>query len=143
MKDEQGQHQDEKTEISLAAIFILNPEDEKRLHPYALKCFNDWKAEIFNEVPQLEQLTIDEINTNINTYLNNDEQARANEYLDNISKWLGKCSDIGNNYSPYPYATWITHSMSEFKHLVKTAYKRKEKSEKEKAEAEEKDRQWD
>ncbi|MFC2013457.1 hypothetical protein ACFLU8_01005 [Chloroflexota bacterium] len=139
MKEEQGRQQNEKAEVSLAEIFFLGPEDEKRLHLYALKRFNDWKAEIFNKVPQLEHLTIDEINTDLNTHLNDNEQAWNAKYRDNILEWLGKCFDIGNNYSPYPYATWITHSMYEFKRLVKTAYERKE----EKAREEERKREED
>ena len=101
MKEEQGQQQNEKTEISLAEIFFLNPEDEKRLHPHALKRFNDFSTEIFNEVPQLEHLNIDEINTDLNTHLNDNEQAWNAKYRDNVSEWLGKCMDIGNGYSRY------------------------------------------
>ncbi len=138
MEEEQDQHQNEKTKI-----FGLTHEDEKRLSPYALKRFNDWKAEIIREVPQLEQLTLDEFNADINTYLNDDEKSWAAKHTGNISEWLRKCLDIGNGYSPYPYDRWIISSMSELKKSIKTAYERKGKAEKEKAEAEEKHQLWE
>ena len=144
MKEEQGQHQNEKTEISLAEIFLLNPEDEKRLHPHALKRLNDFKVEIFNDVPQLEQLTVDEFNADLNTYLNDNEQAWNAKYRDNVSEWLGKCIDIGNGYSRYSpvYAGWIISSMSELKRLFKTAYERKEEKAREEERKREEDRLW-
>ena len=120
MKEEQGRQQNEKTEISLAAIFFINPEEEKRLHPHALKRFNDFRTEIYNRLPQLEHLTIDEINTDLNTHLNEDEKARAAKYKDNISKWLRKCLDIGNGYSRYSpvYDTSVLSDMYGLKQLV-------------------------
>ncbi len=128
------------TEISLAEIFNLNPEIKKGLHPHALKRFDDWIVEIFNEVPQLGQLTIDEINVDINTCLNNDEKARATKYRAVVIEWLWKCTNVGKGYSPYSpvYDTLVISDMSGLKRLVKTAYKHKEEErEREKA------RQWE
>jgi len=46
----------------MAGMLSLKPEDEKRLHPEALKWFNAQKAEIQFEVP-LEELSDDDLNT--------------------------------------------------------------------------------
>jgi hypothetical protein len=143
MKQEQGRQQNEKTEISSSGIFYLNPEYEKRLHPHTLKRFNDWKAEIINEVPELEQLTIDKFNTDMNTYLNDEEKSRAVKYRDNVSKWLGKCIDIGNGYSHYSpvYDTSVISDMFGLKSLINKAYKaRAERIEAERKEKEDSER---
>lgn len=133
------------TEISLAEIFSLNPEIKKGLHPYASKCFNNWREEIFNEVPQLEELTIGEVDADINTYLNEAEKGWATKYKDNILEWLWKCTNIGEGYSPYPYATWVISAMSSLKSLIQKAYqtkgeeaREKERKQQEKAEEERK-----
>jgi len=140
MKEEQWQHQNEKPKF-----FGLKHEDEKRLHPHALKRFNDWKAEIIREVPQLDHLDIHEINADINTHLKDTEKDWAAKHKDNISAWLWKCIDIGKGYSCYSpvYDTSVISDMYGLKRLVKTAYESKAKAEKKKAEAEEKNRQWD
>jgi hypothetical protein len=124
--------------IKLAEIFALKPEDEKRLHPYALKRLRDWTEDLVREVPQFGQLDIDEINADINTYLNDDEKARATKDTADVAAWLWECIGIRIG-SPYPYDRWVTSDMSELKRLVKTAYERKEA----KAKAEEEDRQWE
>jgi hypothetical protein len=136
MKEEQGRQENEKTEI-----FGLKHEDEKRLHPYALKRFNDWKAEVFNEVPQLEQLTIDEFNAHINTYLNETEKDRAAKHKQNMLEWLRKCTNIVEGYSPYPYDRWVISDMSGLRSLIQKAYKaRAEKLEAERKEKEDSER---
>ncbi|MFC1929939.1 hypothetical protein ACFLW6_03660 [Chloroflexota bacterium] len=132
MKEEQRKHQKEKTKL-----FGLKHEDEKRLHPHALKRFNDWKAKIFNEVPQLEQITLDEVSADINIYLNDGEKSRAVKMEDNVSEWLRKCIDIGTGYSPYPYDSWVTSDMCGLKSLIIKAYKAKA----EKLEAERKEKE--
>ena len=113
----------------MAEIFALKPEDEKKLHSYALKRLRDWTEDLVREVPQLGQLDIDEINADINAYLNDDEKARVMKYKTDVAEWLRKCTDIGDGYSPYPYSTLAFHPMSELRQLVKTAYKRKEEKE--------------
>ena len=113
----------------MAEILALKPEDENRIHPYALKRFNDWKVDLLREVPQLPQLDMDGINADINTYLSEEEKARVTKHKADIAEWLWKCTDIGDGYSPYPYSTWVIHPMSELRQLVKTAYKRKDKKE--------------
>ena len=139
MKEEQGRQQNEKTKF-----FGLKHEDEKRLHPHALKRFDDFRTEISGEIPQLEQLTISEINAEINANLNDEEQARAAKYRGNILEWLWKCIDIGNGYSRYSpvYDTSVISDMSGLKQLVKTAYERKEEKTKEEERKREENRQW-
>ena len=136
MKKEQGQRQNEKT-----IFFGLKNEDEKRLHPHALKRFNDWKAEIVREMPQLDHLDTHEINADINACLDDDEKARAAKHKDNISEWLYKCTNIGKGYSRYSpaYDTSVISDMFGLKRLIKTAYECKEA----KAKAEEEHRQWE
>ena len=46
----------------MAGMLSLKPEDEKRLHPEALRWFNARRAEIQFEVP-LEELSDDDLNT--------------------------------------------------------------------------------
>lgn len=55
MEEEQERHQNEKTEISLAEIFFLNPEIKKGLHLYAAERYYKWLAEVFQEIAQLTQ----------------------------------------------------------------------------------------
>ncbi len=50
MKEEQGQQQDEKTEISLAEISSLNSEIKKGLHLYTEERYYTWLVEIFQEM---------------------------------------------------------------------------------------------
>ena len=53
MKEEQGQQQNEKTEISLAEIFFLDPEIKKGLHPNAALRNANWLIEVFDGISQL------------------------------------------------------------------------------------------
>ena len=116
----------------MAKILVLKPDDEKRVHPYALKRLSDWRAEILHDIPQLDQLEIDEINADVNAQLNEDERARARKCIADVMEYLKICMDIGDGYSPYPYSTWVIQPMSELKSLLKKVYQCKE----EKAETE-------
>ncbi|MFC1912687.1 hypothetical protein ACFLX7_00600 [Chloroflexota bacterium] len=142
MKEYQGQQQKEKDGISLAEILNLNHEIKEGLDPYASYRYNSWIKEMFNEVPQIEKPTIDEINAVINKYLSDDDNTQVEKYMQTILDWLHKCTNIGEMFSIYPYDRFVTSDMFGLKQLVKTAYERKARAEKEKAEAEEKDRQW-
>ena len=53
MKEEQGRQENEKTGISLAEIFFLNPEIKKGLCLYAAVRYCEWLAEAFQEIAQL------------------------------------------------------------------------------------------
>jgi len=111
--------------VKLSEILTLSPEDERRIHPHALKRFNDWRADILREVPLAGEYSIDEFNADLSIYLDDEEKARAMEYKAQIGGWLRKCIDLGDWPSPYPYSTWVVQSMSELKRLVKIAYERK------------------
>jgi len=95
----------------LAEIFSLKPEDEKKLHPYALKRLSDWRADILHEVPQLQQLDIDEITADANAFQNTAEKAKASKCKAELGEWLKSCMAIGDNYSPYPYDTNVIDAM--------------------------------
>jgi hypothetical protein len=70
----------------LAGMLSLKPEDEKSLHPEALKWFNAQRAEIRFEVP-LEELSDDDLNT----FLLNDEKREFQSCMEEISKGLYGC----------------------------------------------------
>ena len=73
-------------EIKLSEMLSLNPEDEKNLHPEALKWFNARRAEIQLEVP-LEELTDDDLNT----FLSDDEKREFMRCKNAIAKGLYGC----------------------------------------------------
>ena len=70
----------------MAEILGLKPEDERRLHPEALKWFNAQRAEIEFEVP-LEELSDDDLNI----FLSDDEKREFIRCKDEISKGLYGC----------------------------------------------------
>jgi len=88
--------------IKLAGVLSLNPEDEKRIHPDALKWFSARKAEIQCEVP-LEELSDDDLNI----YLWDDEKREFQSYMKEIAKGLVTCVDIGDRDSPQPFTSDI------------------------------------
>ena len=67
----------------MAGILSLKPEDEKSLHPEAVKWFNARRAEIQFEVP-LEELSDDDLNT----FLSDDEKREFIRYKDEITRGL-------------------------------------------------------
>ena len=67
-------------------MLSLKPEDEKSLHPEALKWFNARRAEIQFEVP-LEELSDDDLNT----FLSDDEKREFIRCKDEIAKGLYGC----------------------------------------------------
>lgn len=123
----------------MAEILKLGEELRGKLHPYALKRFLEWIAEVKREIPQLGP-TLQEVNLDANAYLNDGEKARVSECQAEIVKWLRGCIDI-DGYSPYPYCASIIYPMSELKSLLKKMYERKaEKAEAERREKEEVER---
>ena len=70
----------------MAGILSLKPEDEKSLHPEALKWFNTRRSEIQFEVP-LEELSDDDLNT----FLSDDEKREFIRCKDEIAKGLHGC----------------------------------------------------
>ena len=70
----------------MAEMLSLKPEDEKSLHPQALKWFNARRAEIQFEVP-LQELSDDDLNT----FLSDDEKREFIRCKDEIAKGLHGC----------------------------------------------------
>lgn len=70
----------------MAGILSLKPEDEKRLHPEALKWFIEQRGTIQREVP-LEELSDDDLNT----FLSDDEKHEFIMCKNEIAKGLNGC----------------------------------------------------
>ena len=64
-------------------IFSLGSKHKERLTPHALKRFNDWQERILTEVPQVRQLTTEQLDTHLDSYLRDDEKVEFNS----ISAW--------------------------------------------------------
>jgi len=73
----------------LAGILSLKPEDEKSLHPEAVRWFNDRRAEIQFEVP-LEDLC----NDDLNNFLSDDEKREFIRCKDEITRGLVTCINM-------------------------------------------------
>ena len=124
MKEEQGQLQDEKTEISLAEILFLNPEIKKGLHPHAALRYCKWVMEVLQEIRQLTTEEKVNVDADLDTYLTDGDKVWAKKYKDSILEWLRKCTNIGNVsplYSPV-YDRWVISDMSGLKSLVRKTY---------------------
>ena len=74
----------------MAGILSLKPEDKSKLHPEALKWFNDQRAKIQFEVP-LEELSDDDLNA----FLQDDEKREFQSCRGEMSKGLATCIDMG------------------------------------------------
>jgi hypothetical protein len=92
-------------EVKLIEILSLKSEDKQRLHSYALKRLNDWQGSILSKVPQLRQLSIEQLSADLNTYLNDNARVEFNNCLADITKRLSGCMDTGDSYFPYAYDT--------------------------------------
>ena len=73
----------------MAGILSLKPEDEKSLHPEAVRWFNDRRAEIQFEVP-LEDLC----NDDLNNFLSDDEKREFIRCKDGITRGLVTCINM-------------------------------------------------
>ena len=132
----------------MAEMLGLKPEDEKSLHPEALKWFNARRAEIQFEVP-LEELSDDDLNT----FLSDDEKREFIRCKDEIAKGLYGCINK-DDASPDPLTnasiglsllTFEVNSLSPMytiRLLLKKVYQRKAaKAEAERRKREEEERQ--
>jgi hypothetical protein len=108
----------------MTEIFGLGPEYKGRLNPGALKRFSDWQERILTEVPQIRQLTDEQLNADLDIYLNNDERIEFSKCVDNIAEWLCKCLDTGDIYFPLAYDTQVIDPMIRIKSLIIEAYRR-------------------
>jgi hypothetical protein len=113
-------------EVKMVEILSLKPEDEQRLHSYALKRLNDWRDRIMREAPQLRQLTIEQLGADLNTYLHDNERDELDNCLDDIIRWLSGCVDTGDSYFPYAYDTQVIAPMSRVESLIIEVYQRAE-----------------
>jgi hypothetical protein len=109
----------------MAEVFTLKPEDEERIHPHALKRLNDWRSDIGGAVPQLEQATLDEINVDVNTYLDDDEKGNFKKNVTEVGEWVRACMDIGAGYSDRPFSTDVIGPMLRIKSMLTKVYERK------------------
>lgn len=116
----------------MAEILTLKPEDEKSLHPEALKWFNAWRTEIQFEVP-LEDFSGDDLNN----FLSDDEKHEFMRLMNEIANGLATCMNIRDKASTDPLAKASTDltvltfevnsltAMHSIKLLLKKAYARK------------------
>ena len=105
-------------------ILSLKPEDKERLNSHALKRLYDWQAEIPSKVPQLRQLSVEQVKNDLATHLDENEIAEFNKCLADIKVWLSECMDTGDRYFSYAYATWVVTPMLRVESLIIRAYQR-------------------
>lgn len=109
----------------MTEILSLKPQDKERLNSHALERYIDWHDQIISKVPQLRQLSIQQIEKDLATYLDDDEIAEFNKCLADVKRWLSGCMDTGGGYFPYAYATWVVTPMLQIEYLVVKAYRAK------------------
>lgn len=126
----------------MAEIFAMNPDDEKRLHPYALERFKEWRRDVLGCVPQLAALDVGGIEADVNIYLADYEKARLAKCRAGILEWLSRCLDITDESSPYPYETDVIDPMFEIKSLLQKVYSRKEAKANEEKEKSDYEKRW-
>jgi hypothetical protein len=107
-------------------IFSLGAKHKERLNPGALKRFTDWEERILTEVPQVRQRTAEQLNTDLNTYLRDDEKVEFNKCVDGIAEWLFKCMDVGDRYFSYAYYGGVIDPMVRIQSLIRQTYQRVE-----------------
>jgi hypothetical protein len=108
----------------MTKIFGLGSEYKGRLNPGALKRFSDWLERILTEVPQIRQLTEEQLNADLDTYLNNAERIEFSKCEDDIVGWLRKCLDTGNIYFRLAYDERVIDPMIRIKSLIIETYRR-------------------
>jgi hypothetical protein len=112
--------------VNVIEILSLKPEDKERLNSYALGRLNEWQGRILSRVPQLRQLSEDQVAEDLVTYLDENEIAEFQECFADMRRWLSECMDTGDGYNPCAYATWVITTMSRVEQLVAKAYRAKE-----------------
>jgi hypothetical protein len=112
--------------VNVTEILSLEPEDKERLNSHALERLNEWQQTILSRVPQLRQLSEDQVAEDLVTYLDENEIAEFQECFADMRRWLSECMDIGDGYNPCAYATWVITTMSRVEQLVAKAYRAKE-----------------
>jgi hypothetical protein len=112
--------------VKMTEIFGLKPEYKERLNSYALKRFNDWQERILSKASQVRQLSIEQLNADLDTYLHDNEKVEFSKCVADIAGWLSKCMDTGDRYFPDAYATWVITPMFRVESLIMKAYQAKE-----------------
>jgi len=107
-------------------IFGLGPDYKERLNPGALKRFADWLERLLRNVPQAGQLTTEQLNTNLDAYLRDDEKVEFGNCVARIADWLHKCMDVGDRYFSYAYDRQVIDPMIRFESLIRETYQRAE-----------------
>ncbi len=113
-------------EVKMVEILGLKPEHKARLNPHALERLNNWQDRTMREVPQLRQLSIQQLSADLDTYLNDNEVVELNNCLDDVIKWLAGCMDAGDGYFPYAYDEQVIDPMIRIESLIIEAYQRAE-----------------
>jgi hypothetical protein len=103
-------------------ILSLKPEDKAGLNSQALERLNDWHGSILREVSQLRQLSVEQMRTDLDTYLYDNERVEFKKCVADITRWLSECMDTGDRYLPYAYATWVITPMLRVESLMMKAY---------------------
>lgn len=117
-------------------ILALSPSLVISLYPFAQERFNGWMKELHEEIPELEELTIEQIVEDLNNHLDDNKKNSAIKYEETVKGWLYECIDRGDELkstNSVPSA-----DMSSLKGLLKTVYGQKE----EEARKEEYERKW-
>jgi len=77
------------------AVFLETSEElREKLHPHALKRLEEWQAEVKQEIPQLVELTLEQINADLSRYLEDTEKTRikkGDRVLFKRAKGHGSC----------------------------------------------------
>jgi molecular chaperone DnaK (HSP70) len=108
--------------VNVTEILSLKSEDKERLNSHALERMNEWERRILSRVPQLRQLSEEQVTNDLATYLDENEIAEFQKCLADIRQWLSECMDTGDRYFSYAYATWVVTPMSRAENLVAKAY---------------------
>jgi hypothetical protein len=112
--------------VNVTGVLSLEPEYKERLNHHALKRFNDWQEHILSKVPQLRQLTVEQLNADLDTYLHDNEKVEFSKCVADIAGWLSKCMDTGDRYCRYAYDTQVIDPMDQVELLTIKAYQAKE-----------------
>ena len=113
-------------------IISLKPEDKERLNSHALERLNDWHGEVLSKVPQLRELSADQLKNDLGAHLAEHEIAELNECLATIRGWIYECMDTGGRYFPRAYDTHVIASMSRIKSLIIETYQKAEEERRQK-----------
>jgi hypothetical protein len=110
----------------MTEIFDLGDKYKGRLNSHALRRLSDWLSQILTEVPQIRQLTEEQLNADLDTYLKNDEKVEFSKCEDDIVGWLCKCLDTGDTFFRLAYDERVIDPMVRIQSLIRQTYQRVE-----------------